>query len=201
MADCAVPSDALKADLHEYLQTAREVMLWKLEGLTEYDMRRPLVPTGTNLLGLLRHVGSIETGYFGSVFGRPFPEALPWMEDGEPNGDMWVRADETTQAVVAFCRRAWAHADATIETLPLDAIGEVPWWPPSDRHLSLHRALVHVVTDIYRHAGHADVVRELIDGTVGADRRWSNLPAGDEAWWSAYHRKVETAALDAGDAP
>src|SRR5947209_3957578 len=90
----AVPSLERKADLHEYLQTAREVMLWKLDGLTEYDMRRPLVPTGTNLLGLVRHVGSIETGYFGSVFGRPLPEALPWMEDGEPNGDMWVRAGE-----------------------------------------------------------------------------------------------------------
>ena len=61
-----------KADLHECLRTGREVMLWKLDGLTEYDVRRPLVPTGTNLLGLVRHVASIETGYFGSVFGRPF---------------------------------------------------------------------------------------------------------------------------------
>ena len=68
-----------KADLHEYLQSGREVMLWKLDGLSEYDTRRPLVPTGTNLLGLVRHVASIETGYFGSVFGRPFPEPLPWM--------------------------------------------------------------------------------------------------------------------------
>jgi hypothetical protein len=196
----AVPSLEQKADLHEYLQTAREVMLWKLDGLTEYDMRRPLVPTGTNLLGLVRHVGSIETGYFGSVFGRPFPEALPWMEDGEPNGDMWVRAGETTQAVIDFCRRAWAHADATIDALPLDAVGEVPWWPENDRQLSLHRALVHVVTDIYRHAGHADVLRELIDGAVGADRRWSNLPPGDEGWWSDYRNKVEAAALKADDA-
>ncbi len=188
-----------KADLHEYLRTAREVMLWKLDGLTEYDMRRSLVPTGTNLLGLVRHVGSIETGYFGSVFGRPFPDALPWMEDGEPNGDMWVRADESSQGVVDFCRRAWAHSDATIEALPLDAVGEVPWWPKGDRQLSLCRALVHVVTDVYRHAGHADILRELIDGGVGADRRWSNLPLGDEAWWTDYRSKVEAAALQAGD--
>jgi hypothetical protein len=188
-----------KAGLHEYLRTGREVMLWKLEGLSEYDMRRPMVPTGTNLLGLVRHVSSIEAGYFGVVFGRPLPEPLPWMEDGEPNGDMWVRAGDTTESVVAFCRRVWAHADATIDALSLDAIGEVPWWPEGDREISLHRALVHVITDIYRHAGHADVLRELIDGTVGADRRWSNLPPGDIAWWTAHRNKVEAAAVRAAD--
>ena len=187
-----------KADLHEYLRTAREAMLWKLEGLSEYDMRRPLVPTGTNLVGLVRHVASIETGYFGLVFSRPFPETLPWMEDGEPNGDMWVRAGETTQSVVDFCRRAWVHSDATIDALSLDDVGEVPWWPEGDRRLSLHRALVHVITDIYRHAGHADILREMIDGTVGASRRWSNLPTGDEIWWADYRKKVEAAALERG---
>ena len=189
-----------KADLHEYLQSGREVMLWKVEGLSEYDARRPLVPTGTNLLGLVRHVASIETGYFGSVFGRPLPEPLPWMEDGERNGDMWVRSDETRDSVVEFCRRVWAHSDATIDALPLDAVGEVPWWPEGRRELTLHQALVHVIADIYRHAGHADVLRELIDGKVGADRRWSNLPPGDEAWWTTYRTKVEDAAVRASGA-
>jgi hypothetical protein len=188
-----------KSELHEYLQSGREVMLWKLEGLSEYDVRRPLVPTGTNLLGLVRHVASIEAGYFGLVFGRPFPEPLPWMDDGEPNGDMWVRADETRDSVVDFGRRVWAHSDATIEALPLDALGEVPWWPEGRRELTLHRALVHVALDIHRHAGHADVLRELIDGTVGADRRWSNLPPADETWWASYREKVEASAIQAGD--
>jgi hypothetical protein len=192
-----VPSFDPKGHLHEYLQTGREVMLWKLDGLTDYDMRRPGVPTGSNLLGLARHVATSETLYFGLVFGQPFLEPLPWMEDGEPNGDKWVRADETTQSVVEFCRRAWAHADKTIGALALDAIGEVPWWPEADRQLSLHQALVHVVTDVYRHAGHADILRELIDGAVGADRRWSNLPPGDEDWWARYRSKVEAAALQA----
>jgi uncharacterized damage-inducible protein DinB len=174
-------------------------MLWKVDGLSEYDARRPLVPTGTNLLGLVRHVASVETGYFGSVFGRPFPEPLPWMEDGEPNGDMWVRSGETRDSVVEFCRRVWAHSDATIDALPLDAVGEVPWWPEGRRELTLHEALVHVIVDISRHAGHADVLRELIDGEVGADRRWSNLPPGDEAWWTTYRTKVEDAAVRASD--
>jgi hypothetical protein len=175
-------------------------MLWKLDGLSEYDSRRPLVPTGTNLLGLVRHVASIETGYFGSVFGRPFPEPLPWMEDGEPNGDMWVRSGETKDGVVEFCRRTWDHSDATIDALPLDAVGEVPWWPEGDRELTLHQALVHVITDIYRHAGHADLVRELIDGAIGADRRWSNLPQGDKAWWASHRDKIEAAARRADNA-
>ena len=188
-----------KATLHEYLRSGREVMLWKLDGLADYDMRRSLVPTGTNLLGLVRHVASTETGYFGSVFGRPFPEALPWMEDHEPNGDMWVSAGETTQGVVDFCRRAWARADATIDALPLDAVGEVPWWPEGERQLTLHQALVHVAADVYRHAGHADILRELIDGAVGADPRRSNLPPGDDAWWRNYRNKVEAAALKAGE--
>jgi hypothetical protein len=189
-----------KADLHAYLQSVRDVMLWKLDGLSEYDIRRPLVPTGTNLLGLVQHAASIETGYFGSVFGRPFPELLAWMHDGEPNGDMWVRPSETKTDVVEFCRRVWAHSDATIEALPLDAVGEVPWWPEGQRELSLHRALLHVSVDLYRHAGHADVLRELIDGAVGADRRWSNLPAGDEAWWETYRSKVHAAARQADGA-
>ncbi|MEZ5225103.1 MAG: DinB family protein [Acidimicrobiales bacterium] len=190
----AFSSSDPKAVLHDYLRTARAVMLWKVDGLTEYDMRRPLVPTGTNLLGLVRHIASIESGYFGSVFGRPFPETLSWMEDGEPNGDMWVRAGETSQGVFEFCRRAWEHADATIDALALDALGEVPWWPEGDRQISLHRALVHVVTDIFRHAGHADILRELIDGEVGVDRRQSSLPPGDEEWWTKYWNQVEAAA-------
>jgi len=183
--------------LHEYLRSARQVMLWKLEGLTDYDVRRPMVPTGTNLLGLLRHVGSVETGYFGFVFGRPFPEPLPWRQDGEPNGEMWVRADETTQSVVAFCRRAWAHADVTIDTLPVDAEGEVPWWPEGQRRISFLRALVHVLADIQRLAGHADILREHVDGAVGEDRRWPNVWPGDEAWWTSYRNKIDDAALRA----
>jgi len=85
-----------KADLHRYLQDAREALLWKLDGLTEYDVRRPMVPTGTNLLGLVKHVASVEFGYFGDCFGRPYDERLPWLEDdAEPNADMWAAPGET----------------------------------------------------------------------------------------------------------
>jgi len=192
-----VKNDA-KAVLHEYLQSGRAVLLWKLDGLSEYDIRRPMTSTGTNLLGLVQHTASTESGYFGLVFGRPYPEPLPW-QDGRPNGDMWARPDQTKDDVVAVCRRVWAHADATITALPLDAVGEVPWWPEGNRGLSLHQALVHVLVDVSRHAGHADILRETIDGTVGMDPRWPNLPPGDQAWWNDHRRTLEDAARRAAD--
>ncbi|GAB3837389.1 hypothetical protein GCM10029963_02310 [Micromonospora andamanensis] len=81
-----------KANLHRYLREAREALLGKLDGLSEYDVRRPLVPTGTNLLGLVKHVASVTAGYFGEVFDRPFPESIAGLnEDAEPNTDMWAR--------------------------------------------------------------------------------------------------------------
>ena len=69
-----------KADLRRYLQDAREALLRKLDGLSEYDVRRPLAPTGTNLLGLVKHLAGIELGYFGDTFGRPSADKLPWDE-------------------------------------------------------------------------------------------------------------------------
>lgn len=187
-----------KGVLHEYLQSGREVMVWKLDGLSEYDMRRPLVASGTNLLGLVRHVACSETGYLGSVFGRPFAGPMPWRTDGAPNGDMWVRAHETTASVIEFCSRVWAHSDATIHAFPLDTMAEVPWWPEGGRDISLQQAMVHVITDLYRHAGHADVLREFVDGAIGADPRWPSLPPGDESWWADHRARVEAAARRAG---
>ena len=85
-----------KAHLHHYLREAREALLGKLDGLPEYDVRRPLTPTGTNLLGLVKHVASVTAGYFGEVFDRPFPEPIPGLSlDAEPNTDMWAHADES----------------------------------------------------------------------------------------------------------
>jgi uncharacterized damage-inducible protein DinB len=188
-----------KADLHRYLQTAREVLLWKLEGLSEYDIRRPLTPTGTNLLGLIKHVASVELGYFGDTFGRPSGEPLPWFEDGaETNADMWATADESRERIVGLYHRAWAHADATIDALPLDAIGHVAWWPEDRNQVTLHLILVHMVSETNRHAGHADVVRELIDGSVGMRDGNDNMAPVDQAWWETYRSRLERVAQEAG---
>lgn len=184
-----------KDDLHDYLQQGREALLWKLEGVSELDARRPLVPTGTNLLGLVKHTAGTEAGYLGEVFGRPFPEPLPWMgEDAEDNADMWAGLDESRSDVVDLYRRVWAHCDATLAALDLDAVGLVPWWRPETRRPTLRRVLVHVIAETHRHAGQADIVRELVDGGTGHRRDRSNLPDHDEAWWQAHHDRLEEVA-------
>jgi uncharacterized damage-inducible protein DinB len=188
-----------KAELRQYLQAGRDALLWKLEGLSEYDVRRPLVPTGTNLLGVVKHVASVEAGYLGATFGRPFPEPLPWLDEGaEPNADMWATADESREHIVGLYHRVWAHSDATVEELPLDAIGSVPWWQPERREVTLHRILIHMIAETDRHAGHADVVRELIDGAAGLRRDNDNMPPGDPQWWESYRDRLERVAREAG---
>lgn len=190
-----MPGSDPKADLHRYLQACREALVWKLEGLPEYDIRRPVTPTGTNLLGLVKHVASIEFGYFGDTFARPFGEPLPWLDDdAEPNADMWATDVETREQIVGLYHRAWAHSDATIDALPLDALGTVPWWPADRSETTLHRVLVHMIAETNRHAGHADIVRELIDGAAGLRADNDNMAPGDEAWWSEYRSRLERAA-------
>jgi len=188
-----------KAELRHYLQEAREVLLWKLDGLSEYDIRRPMVPTGTNLLGLIKHVASVELGYFGDTFGRPSSERLPWFaESAEVNADMWATAEESREQIVGLYRRAWTHSDATIDALALDAVGHVPWWPAERSEVTLHRILVHMIAETNRHAGHADIVRELIDGAVGLRQANPNMAPGDEAWWGSYRSRLERSARAAG---
>jgi hypothetical protein len=185
-----------KADLRRYLQEARGSVLWKLEGLSEYDARRPLVPTGTNLLGLVKHLALVEIGYFGDTFGRPFGGSLPWDET-DPNSDMFAKPGESREFITGLYRRAWAHSDATIEALDLDATGRVPWWPAEHSAVTLHHILVRVIAETGQHAGHADIIRELIDHTIGLTAERPNLPSADPAWWSAYRQRVEEAARGA----
>jgi hypothetical protein len=184
----------LKADLLGYLQRGREAVVWKLEGASELDVRRPLTPTGTNLLGLVKHLASVDAGYLGEVFGRPFPEPLPWAEDDDVNADMWATAEESREELLALYRRVWAHGDATVAALDLDATGLVPWWPEERRHPTLSRVLVHLTAETHRHAGHADIVRELVDGAVGLLPGVSNLGSEDPGDWAAHRARVQAAA-------
>jgi hypothetical protein len=187
-----------KADLRQYLQEERDALLWKLEGLSEYDIRRPMVPTGTNLLGLVKHAAFVEFGYFGDTFGRPSADRPPW-DESDPNSDMFATPGESREFITGLYRRAWAHSDATIGALGLEAIGHVPWWPAERNEVTLHRVLVHVATETARHAGQADIVRELIDGAAGLNPGNSNLPSDDQAWWAAHRDRVERAAREAAE--
>jgi uncharacterized damage-inducible protein DinB len=189
-----------KATLHHYLRQAREALLWKLEGLSEYDVRRPLVPTGTNLLGLVKHLASVELGYLGEVFDRPSDETLPWFRPGaEPDADLWATPDETRESIVALYRQAWAHGDATIDALTLDDTGRVPWWPEGRDQVTLLQVLVHLIAETNRHAGHADIVRELIDGAAGLHAGNDNLSPGDTDRRAEHRNRVEAAARQAAD--
>ena len=188
-----------KADLHRYLQMAREALVWKLDGLSDYDIRRPMTPTGTNLLGLVKHVASVEAGYLGDTFGRPSGESLPWLaDDAEPNDDMWATADESREQILDLYRRVWANSDATIDAMALDATGRVPWWPDEHSTVTLHRILVHMIAETDRHAGHADIVRELIDGSAGLRDDNDNMAPGDATWWEDYRERLERVAQEAG---
>jgi uncharacterized damage-inducible protein DinB len=209
VTDAAERSDD-KAVLKRYLQHAREALLWKLDGLSDYDIRRPMTATGTNLLGVVKHVASVELEYFSGTFGRPHSEQMPWLlddtatEDLDAVGpdrliaDMWATADEPRELIVDFYRRVWVHSDATIDALPLDAIGHVAWWPPDRNEVTLQHILVHVVTETHRHAGHADILRELIDGAAGLRPGNDNMLSADEAWWQGYRAKLERVAKEAG---
>jgi hypothetical protein len=171
---------------------ARDVV-WKLQGLSEYDIRRPLTPTGTNLLGLVKHSTATHLGYFGEVFGRP-SEASGGRFSGAagPAAEFWATPDESEQDIVDAYRDAWDFSDATISELPLDAVGQVWWW--GETTVTLHHILVHVTADTQRHAGHADIVRELIDGSVGMLEGVDNLHIRDPADQRRFRARVEAAA-------
>jgi uncharacterized damage-inducible protein DinB len=195
-----VSEPAMKADLHRYLRAARDAVLRKLEGLSEYDVRRPLVPTGTNLLGLVKHLATVEWGHFGAAFGRPYDERLSWVDDEEtePNADLWATADQSREEIVGLYRRIAAHSDTVIDALPLDAVGHVPWWPPEHSEVTLHRILVHTIAEAHRHAGHADLVRELVDGSAGLADGGEMLAPGDASWWAERRDRLERVAREAG---
>jgi hypothetical protein len=188
-----------KVVLHNHLRQVRGAIVWKLEGLSEYDVRRPLTPTGTNLLGLVKHLSIVEAWYFGKAFSRPYPEDLPWWDDdADANADCWVTEHETRHEIVERYERVTAHADATIVALELDAPGFVPWWSRPD--VTLQAMLVHVLAETNRHAGHADILRAQLDGAAGMNPGFTNLPEKDAHWWAEHRAGIERAAR-AADPP
>jgi hypothetical protein len=185
-----------KLIIHRYMDRQRSALLAKLDGVGERDVRWPMTRTGTNLLGLVKHVAGIELDYFGEVFDRQSNVGMPWLDErAESNADMWATAEESREDIVALYQRAAVHADATIEALTLDSPGRVPWWPPERQQVSLHQIMVHVTVEIARHAGHADIVRELIDGAAGDND--GNLPDQSAQEWATYRSHLEEAAVEA----
>ncbi|MFC3499616.1 DinB family protein [Micromonospora krabiensis] len=184
-------SNDAKAVLHHYLRAAREDLIWKLDGLSEREARLPRTATGNNLLGVIKHCLNVEAGYFGPTFGREFPtpeELVPLRAyDEDPQADWYAREDETKDGLVDLYRRVGAFADQTIDQLPLDAPGRVSWWP-GKQTVTLQKIIVHVTSDLARHAGHADIMREQHDSAVGLRRENTSVPEDHD--WPAYVSKL-----------
>ncbi len=182
-----------KSYLRDELDWARRSLLDTLDGLSEYEVRRPLTSTGTNLLGLVKHLTVTELVYLGDVFLRPAPQPHPRFDDpGFRNRDsLWAAALESRADVVSRYQAAWEYSDATIEVLAIDARGHVPWWPAP--HVLMFNVMVHVLSETNRHAGHADILREELVGPPAAPG------AADD--WPAHRARVEEAARRAGATP
>lgn len=184
--------DVLATDLQRYLQQSRDSLLRALDDLSEYDARRPVVPSGTNLLGLVKHLAGIEASYLGDCLGRPAPFRLSWVDDGSiwDSADMWATAAQSRYDIVELYRAAWAHSDAAIAEVPLDSPATVSWWPQERRATTFGHLLTRVVAETAQHAGHADIIRETIDGRCGPDHD----EIGDAQWWEAFVGRIRAAA-------
>ncbi|MFJ9703981.1 DinB family protein [Streptomyces sp. NPDC101234] len=149
--------ETLRASLarHQY------AVLWKLEGLDDEQLRRPMTPSGTNLLGLVKHLASVHYGWFVETFGE---EVEPlWFDPATE--DMAAGPEETTRQIIDFYGRARAASDRVIASRPLETLGRPSW---HDMTVSLRWVLVDMIEETARHAGHMDILRELIDGATGA---------------------------------
>jgi uncharacterized damage-inducible protein DinB len=155
---------AEKESLKVALDRHRDAILWKLEGVSDEDLRRPLVRSGTSLLGLVKHLAAVEYGWFCDTFGRP-TEPLPF-DDDDPDADLRIEGDETTADILAFYERARATADRSIDEIGIEETGTAWFGEP----VTMRWVLIHMVEETARHAGHVDILRELIDGTVGDHR-------------------------------
>jgi hypothetical protein len=196
MADMRDPKTAL----HYYLQQSREALVWKLNGLDEREVRFPRTPTGNNFLGMLKHCLNVEAGYFGPTFGRQFPESEELVPieafAHDPQADWYTGEEETRDGLIDLYRRVWTFADHTIEELPLESLGLVPWWRLGSQEVTLQRVMVHVICDLARHAGQADIMREQHDGAIGCQPESANLPHDYD--WPTYVAKLTALAEQFG---
>lgn len=188
----SMDEDELKSILLVYLQRSRTRVVEALDGLTEHQIRRPMTPSGTNLLGLVKHLASTEHEYFVTCLDQASTVTIPWILDGsiDDGADMWATAAQSREYLTGLYRSVWAETDATVRRLPLATPALVPWWEASRQHTTMAHVVVHVVSETAQHAGHCDIVRESIDGRGGPYQ--SDL--GDAEFWAGYVAKIEDEA-------
>ena len=166
-----------RADILEALRTHRYFLRHTVDGLTDDQARLTPTASALSLGGLIKHVASTESGWVDFI--ERGPEAMPSVEgdyeDLDPNSELmqeWANAfrllpDETLADALAEYEQVAARTDALVESLPdLDAahpLPSAPWFPPGATR-SARRVFVHIVAETAQHAGHADIIRESIDG-------------------------------------
>lgn len=166
----------------------------KTEGLSEYDARRPLVGSGTSLLGLLQHTSAVVLGYVTECFGREAGIELRFFgPDTEEGADMWVSPDVERSWVVGLAHHTIEQVGRSSEALTLDSPGRVPWWGERGA-VTFGEILAHVLVEVSRHAGQADILREELDGALGSRRDDPNVPAWSAQQWAAYRQRLEEIA-------
>lgn len=153
-----------KDSLQVALDRHRDAVLWKIEGLDDAALRRAMTPSGTSLLGLVKHLAAVEYGWFCETFGRQ-TEPLPF-DDDDVDADMKVGTRESTDEILAFYSRARSAADAVIAELDVESTGTA-WFGHT---VTMRWVLIHMVEETARHAGHVDILREIIDGLAGDHR-------------------------------
>lgn len=170
----------LKSCMAAYLDQERAALLAKVEGLSERELRMPRTPTGTNLLGIIKHCVHCEHGYFGVTFGRELEDSTGLLDllddEADPQADWYATASESAASVIDLYERVIRFARGTIEALDLDSPGRVPWWGPQKQDVTLGQIMTHMHADLARHAGQADILRESIDGSAGWRSAGDNLP-------------------------
>jgi uncharacterized damage-inducible protein DinB len=154
-----------KEMLESYLDFHRATLLWKIDGVSDEDLRRPMVPSGTNLLGMVKHLAWVERGWFQETFAGEQIPAPPWTDE-DPDADFRVEPQETTRQIIELYKEACDRSRAVTRaarSLDQEAAN------PSRRRkgVTLRWIMLHMIEETARHNGHADILREMIDGATG----------------------------------
>ena len=158
-----------KEAIAEVLDTYRGIVTWKVAGLSRAEALRELVPSGTTLLGIVKHFAiealfrpvGVERWWFQAVLGETEPD-FPWTED-DPDADWRIETSESVQDVLDLYDQECAVSRSILEDLEsLDAD-----FAQGERTLIARDILLHVIEEIARHVGHMDILRELVDGSTG----------------------------------
>jgi uncharacterized damage-inducible protein DinB len=149
--------------LTEFLDYQRAVVLRKVAGLDDEQLRRPMTASGLTMLGFVKHIAYVERWWFRVVFAGE-PVEVPWTDD-DPDADWRVEPDDTTDAIVALYLEEIERSRAIASRAELDEIARNP--RVQDDDVTMRWILLHMIEEIARHLGHADIMREALDGATG----------------------------------